>query len=103
MLTRLSPIKPSPTQRFIPVSPLYRSGQSMPPLDHADTSLASGPPFLAIADPAFFLLAFAFWAFGVAIWNANAFDALRFRFGFVLVGVESGVRRYQAGVRPSLT
>src|ERR1700736_3318838 len=24
MLTRLSPITPSPTQRFIPVSPLYR-------------------------------------------------------------------------------
>ena len=58
------------------------------PLDHADASLASGPPFLAVAEPALLLLAFALGALGGAIGNADAFDALRFRRRLILGGVE---------------
>ena len=33
--------------------------EPVPPLDHTDAPLASGPPFLAIAEPAFLLFASA--------------------------------------------
>src|SRR6516162_1918869 len=52
--------------------------ETVAPLGDADASLGSGPPFLTLAEPAFLLLAFAFCAFGGAIGNANAFDALHF-------------------------
>ena len=48
------------------------------PFDHADAPLASGPPFLAVAEPALLLLALALGALGGAIGNADAFDALAF-------------------------
>src|SRR5207245_711716 len=51
--------------------------EAVPSLDHADASLASGAPFLAVAEPALSLLALAFRAFGRAIGNANALDTLR--------------------------
>ena len=38
--------------------------ETVSPLDHADASLASGAPFLAVAEPALFLLALAFEALG---------------------------------------
>src|ERR1700730_14667179 len=38
--------------------------QTVSPLDHADAPLASGAPFLAVAEPAFLLLAFALGALG---------------------------------------
>src|SRR6202521_4495025 len=69
--------------------------EAMAPFDHTDASLASGAPFLAVAEPALFLLALAFKAFGGAIGNADAFDAFRLRGGLVLGGVERGVRRHQ--------
>jgi hypothetical protein len=46
--------------------------------DHADASLATGAPLLAVAEPAFLLLAFAFGVFGRAIGNANALVSFRF-------------------------
>ena len=57
--------------------------ETVPPLGDADAPLRSGPPFLTLAEPAFLLLAFAFCAFGGAIGNANAFDALRFGLSFL--------------------
>jgi len=62
------------------------------PLDDADASLASGPPFLAVAEPALLLFAFALGALGGAIGNADALDALCFRRHLVLGGVACGKR-----------
>jgi hypothetical protein len=67
----------------------------MSPFNDADESLASGAPFVAVAEPALSLLALAFGAFGRAIGNANALDTLRLCGGFILGGIECGVRRYQ--------
>src|SRR5262249_3774771 len=53
--------------------------ETVSPLDHADAPLASGPPFLPIAEPALLLLAFALTAFAGAIGNAHALDAHRLR------------------------
>src|SRR5580658_4126908 len=69
--------------------------EAVSPFDDADASLASGAPFLAVAEPALSLLALAFRAFGRAIGNANALDPLRLCGGFILGGIECGVRRYQ--------
>jgi hypothetical protein len=46
------------------------------------------------------MLAFAFEAFGRAIGNADTFDALRLRGGFVFGGVECGVGRHQTRCAP---
>src|SRR5260221_2712377 len=46
------------------------------PLDHADASLASGPPFLSVAEPALPLLSFALRALVLTVWHARALDAL---------------------------
>jgi hypothetical protein len=46
--------------------------EAMSPFDDADAPLASGAPFLAVAEPALSLLTFAFEAFGRAVGNANA-------------------------------
>src|SRR5271169_5829398 len=64
--------------------------------EHADASLASGAPFLAVAEPALLLFALALGAFGGAIGNADAFDALCFRRHLVLGGVECGICSNQA-------
>ena len=37
------------------------AAEPVSPLDDADASLASGPPFLAVAEPALLLFAFALW------------------------------------------
>ena len=76
------------------ISSVPAAGKPVPPLDHADASFASGPPLLAVAEPALLLLAFAFRAPGVAIGNADAFDALCFRCGLVFDGIECGVCRH---------
>src|SRR5262249_32224210 len=44
-------------------------------LYHADAPLGSGPPSLAVAEPAFLLLVPAFTAFGGAIGDAHALNA----------------------------
>src|ERR1700716_114731 len=62
------------------------------PLDQADAYLASGPPFLSVAEPALPLLSFALGALGRAVGNAEALDALGLRRCLVLGGVECGVR-----------
>src|SRR5437764_370405 len=49
--------------------------EPVPPFDHADAAFASGPPFLAVAEPTLLLLAFALKTFGRAIGNRDAFDA----------------------------
>src|SRR6516225_9615986 len=46
-------------------------------------------------EPAFLLLAFAFCAFGGAIGNANAFDALHFGRLLIFVGVEGSIGCHQ--------
>ena len=98
MLMRLSAITPSPTQRFIPaVAFVSATIEPVSPLGHADASLASGPPFLAVAEPALLLLASAPAALGGAIGDADALDALGFGRGLVLGGIEGGVRRHQVG------
>src|SRR5207245_6380072 len=61
------------------------------PLDHADASLASGPPFLSVAEPALPLLSFALGALGRTVGNADALDVLGFRCCLVLGGVECGI------------
>src|SRR5258705_917484 len=61
------------------------------PLAHADASLASGPPFLSVAEPALPLLSFALGALGRMVGNADALDALGFRCCLVLGGVECGI------------
>src|SRR5713226_4152670 len=94
MLTRLSAITPRPTQRLIPVSAAI---EPVSTLDHADASLASGAPFLIVAEPALLLLAFAVGAFGGAIRNADALDAFGFGHRLIFGGVETGIRRDQAG------
>ena len=50
--------------------------EAVPAFDDADASLASGAPFLAVAEPAFLLLAFACGAFGRSIGDADALDAV---------------------------
>ena len=59
-------------------------------------SLASGPPFLAVAEPTLLLFAFALGAFGGAIGDADALDALCLHRHLVLGGVECGICRDQA-------
>jgi hypothetical protein len=54
ILMTLSAMTPSPTQRFIPASP-FAAVEPVSPFDHADASLASGAPFLAVAEPALLL------------------------------------------------
>ena len=95
MLMILSAITPSPTQRHPVVTFVSAAIEAMSPLDDTDASLASGSPFLAVAEPALLLLAFACGALGRAIGNANAPDALRFCCLVVFVGVEGGVGRHQ--------
>ena len=52
-----------PDQRFIPASPLCSGNdRARVAADHADASLASGPPFLSVAEPALPLLSFALGA-----------------------------------------
>ena len=54
------------------------AAEPVSPLDDADASLASGPPFLAVAEPALLLFALALGAFGGAVGNADALDARAF-------------------------
>src|SRR6202158_306892 len=69
--------------------------EPMAPLDHADSSLTSDAPLLAVAEPALPLLAFALGAFGRSIRDANTLDAPGLRGRLVPERVECGVRRHQ--------
>src|SRR5262252_299789 len=79
------------------------TAKAVSPFDDADAPLASSAPLLAVTEPALFLLAFAFKAFGRAIGNADALDALRLRSSFIAGGIECSVRRDQepSRLRPS--
>src|SRR4029077_6695251 len=70
--------------------------EAMSAFDHADATLAAGAPFLTRPKPALLLRASAHGAFGRAIGNADALDALGSRRGLVLCRVECGVRGHQA-------
>src|ERR1700687_2420600 len=72
------------------------AAEPVSPFDDADASLASGAPFLAVAEPALLLFALALGAFGGAVGNADALDALCFRHRLVVGGVECGIRGHQA-------
>jgi hypothetical protein len=49
------------------IAPVAAAIETVSPLDHADATLASGAPFLAVAEPALLLLALALRALGGAI------------------------------------
>src|SRR5215470_11935369 len=70
--------------------------EAMSAFDHADASLASGAPLLAVAEPALLLLAFAFGALARAVGDADPLDPFRFGCRLVLVGIERRVGRDQA-------
>ena len=74
--------------------------EAVAPLDDADASLASGPPFLAVAEPALLLFAFSLRAFCGAIGDADAFDTHRFGGRLILGGVEPGVGCHEARRAP---
>jgi hypothetical protein len=67
------------------------SAEAVPSLDHADASLGSSAPLLAIPEPSLSLFAFSVSALGRAIGNADAFDPLRLRRSLVLRGVKCRV------------
>ena len=71
------------------------AAETMATLDDADAPLASGAPFLAVAEPALLLLGPARGALAGAIGNAHPFDTLRLGSDFVFRGVEAGIRCYQ--------
>ena len=77
------------------IAPVAAAIETVSPLDHADATLAAGAPFLAVAEPALLLLAFALGALGRAIGDADALDALGFRDRLVFGRVETGIRRHQ--------
>jgi hypothetical protein len=90
-----SAITPRPTQRFR--HPLVLAAiESVPSLNDADATVAAGAPFLAVAEPALLLLAFAVRAFGGAIGDADALDALGFGGRLVFGRVEADICRLQA-------
>src|SRR3974377_897783 len=76
--------------------------ETISPLDHADAPLAAGAPFLAVAEPALLLLAFALGALARPIGNAHALNAHRFCSGLVPGGGEPAVGRHQARHAPQL-
>ena len=80
MLRRLSAIDPAVHSDIALVAAAV---ETMSPFCDSDASLATGAPLLAAAEPALFLLAFAFEAFGRTIGNADALYAF------------CGVRRHQ--------
>ena len=65
--------------------------EAVSPLHQADTTLASGTPFLTVAEPALLLFASALSALGRAVGNAHTLDTLGFRRGFILAGIEGSV------------
>jgi len=73
------------------------SAESVPLLEHADASFASGSPFLTSLKPAFLLLPLECGAFGGAAWNGNAFHAHLMRLGNILRRVKSGIACCQVG------
>src|SRR5437660_6624283 len=79
------------------VAAISAAVEAVSSLGDADAPLASGAPFLAVAEPALLLLAFAVGAFGGAIGNADALDALGFRVHLILAGVEGRVCRHKVG------
>ena len=82
------------------LAPVAAAREAVPALDDADASFAAGAPFLAVAEPAFLLLASALLALGRAIGDADALDAPGFGGSLVPGGVERGVRSNQVGRAP---
>src|SRR5215470_1216125 len=72
------------------------TAKAVSPFDDADAALASGAPLLAVTEPALFLLAFAFKAFGRPIGNTEALDALCLRSSFIAGGIECSIGCDQA-------
>ena len=71
------------------------TAESVSPFDDADAPLAPGTPLLAATEPALFLLAFAFNAFGGPIGNTDALDAFGLRSSLIPGGIECSVRSDQ--------
>jgi len=67
------------------------------PLQYTDTALATGPPFLALLEPALSLFALTLGALGGAIRNAHPLDTPVVRGRFVFGRVEGSVARQKTG------
>src|SRR5262245_51374382 len=64
------------------------TAEAVSSFDDADAPLASGAPLLAVTEPALFLLAFAFKAFGGPVRNTDALDALCHRSSLIAGRIE---------------
>src|SRR3954447_10158108 len=87
--------EPNPTLHSI-LTFIPTAIETVSPLGDADSSFASGAPFLAVAEPTLLLLTFALGTFGGTIGNADALDALCFGCCFIFGGVKSSVGCHQA-------
>ena len=74
---------------------IQASVESVPPLEHADASFASRPPFLSSLKPAFLLLTLERGALGGTARNGNTFHSILLRLGYILGRIESGIARNQ--------
>src|SRR6202043_1824380 len=61
------------------IAPVAAARGTVSPLVHADATLPAGAPFLAVAEPALLVLAFALGPLGRAIGDADALDRGGFR------------------------
>jgi len=101
MLMMMSAITPSPTQRSFRHRPCIGSGRDVPPLAHADASLASVRHFWPLRNSASSALVCARGSWST-VGNADALDALGFRCCLVLGGVECGIGCTCAADAPAL-
>ena len=91
----MSPITPSPTQSHAAVALVPAAVEPMAPLDHADAALRSRAPLLAVAEPAFLLLALALGALGGAVGHTHPLHALGLRSRLVLARIEGRIRGHE--------
>src|SRR5262249_20798360 len=84
------------TDPALHLAPIAAAGEPMSPLDHADATLTSRSPFLAIAEPTFLLLAPARGTLAGAIGYAYPLDTFDLGRGFVLGRVEARIGGHQA-------
>src|SRR5262249_1865392 len=98
MLMRLSEITPSPTQRFIPLSPLYR--QRLSPCLLLVTLMRPSHPvrhFWPLRNQRFFCSRRRSLLLLERLGNAYSFDTLGFCSPLVFGGVEAGIFGHQIG------
>lgn len=65
--------------------------QALPPLEYADSPLATSPPLSSLAEPASLLVSSALGALGGVIGNGDPLHAHALDLGFPLRGVEASI------------